>query len=360
MSPAVITETVWSLAHQKPAIIPQSIFVITTSLGYDKIKETLFETSAWDCFVKTLKQRGIHVAGRLQFGPARDHIRLLPRSDCQGDVEDILTKADSEAAADCILRFVREFAADPDTRIIASIAGGRKTMTALLMSCMTLLGREQDKVCHVLVSPPYDNPYLEPPFLYPGSGTKHRLPGSSKSWPSDRARIDLVEIPFVRMRAWYERDFFAQPASYMELVQRVQRTFRQPVEYPRVTINMFNGMIQINGEPLKLNAGEFALFCVVARRVREKRPFLQWQDLEADLTELRSEPGRIQEAAWHVAFRDIHWDWKEDTRKRASRLRRKLKKILRDKPLIDALFPTPRSRSDIAAPYPGAKIVFRK
>lgn len=360
MSPAVITETVWALAHQKPAIIPQSIFVITTSLGYAKIKETLFETGVWDCFVKKLKQKGLPVAGRLQFGPAHDHIRLLPRCDRQGDVNDVLTRADSEAAADCILRFVREFAADPDTRIIASIAGGRKTMSALLMSCMILLGREQDMVCHVLVSPPYDDPHLEPLFLYPGSGTKHRLPGNRKSWPSNGARIDFVEIPFVRMRAWYERDFFAQPTSYMELVQRVQRTFRPPVEYPPVTIDMLNGRIQIGGESLKLSAGEFALFCVIARRVRQNRRFLRWQDLEADLTGLRTEPGVIQEAAWHVAFRDIRWDWKEDTRKRASRLRRKLGKVLRDKRLVDALFPTPRSRSDVAAPYPSGKIVFRK
>ena len=43
-----------------------------------------------------------------------------------------------------------------DATLIASIAGGRKTMGALLYGCMTLLGRETDRLTHVLVHEPFE------------------------------------------------------------------------------------------------------------------------------------------------------------------------------------------------------------
>ena len=36
-SPAVLTETVWALAHQKPAIIPDEIVVLVTKSGKEKL-----------------------------------------------------------------------------------------------------------------------------------------------------------------------------------------------------------------------------------------------------------------------------------------------------------------------------------
>ena len=43
MSPAVLTETVWALAHENPPILPDRIGVITTRPGRDKIKKILFD-----------------------------------------------------------------------------------------------------------------------------------------------------------------------------------------------------------------------------------------------------------------------------------------------------------------------------
>jgi CRISPR-associated protein (TIGR02584 family) len=85
---------------------------------------------------------------------ATDHVRLLPTSDGSADLQDIVTSEDSLSAADFIMRSLRKITEDPTTRVIASIAGGRKTMAAILASCMVLLGRSQDRLCHVLVNPP--------------------------------------------------------------------------------------------------------------------------------------------------------------------------------------------------------------
>jgi len=52
------------------------------------------------------------------------------------ELQDIRTPADNEAAADFLLEQVRTIVGNPDTQLIASIAGGRKTMGALLLPCV--------------------------------------------------------------------------------------------------------------------------------------------------------------------------------------------------------------------------------
>ena len=57
---------------------------------------------------------------------------------------DIVTPEQNDLAAAFILEQVRQVVTNPETRLIASIAGGRKTMGALLHAAVTLIGRETD------------------------------------------------------------------------------------------------------------------------------------------------------------------------------------------------------------------------
>jgi CRISPR-associated protein (TIGR02584 family) len=59
---------------------------------------------------------------------------------------------------------VRELTADPDCAIHASIAGGRKTMGFYLGYALSLFGRPQDRLSHVLVSSPFES---NQNFFYP-------------------------------------------------------------------------------------------------------------------------------------------------------------------------------------------------
>ena len=66
-------------------------------------------------------------------------------------------------------------AEDNGTELHVSIAGGRKTMSALLFSCMSLLGREQDKVYHELLLPALEGG-VTPTFYYPKRGKLSKRP----------------------------------------------------------------------------------------------------------------------------------------------------------------------------------------
>ena len=201
MSPAVLTETVWALATETPSWIPEDVIVITTLEGRAKLQESLFVSNQWMHLKRALKKRGLSVEGKLQFG-AKDTIRVI--GDGVHDFNDIATLDQNKATADFILRVLREYTENPNTKLAASIAGGRKTMSALMLSCMNLLGREQDRVCHVLANDSYI--LKNKKFLFPRSNQEEK-----------EAAIQLSNIPFVRVRGLYEKELGEAPASYSEM-----------------------------------------------------------------------------------------------------------------------------------------------
>ena len=259
ISPSVLTETVWALTQEKDPVIPDRIVVLTTTIGRQTLARNLFgRDRGWERLVATLVEEGHQVDGKLRFGLASDHVRLFPAHSGDSDLADLVTSADNLAAADFILRELRSFTENPGTRVLASIAGGRKTMSALLMSCMSLLGRKQDRVLHVLVTPPFDTP-LDPPFLFPEDGIIHR-PRDGEGHQSTGAAIDLIDVPFVRMRGWYEGAFKTVPPGYAALVAGVQRKAPPAAVRPAITFNRSKGTLLIEGTPaVALSAPEAAV-----------------------------------------------------------------------------------------------------
>lgn len=167
MSPAVLTETVWALAHEPEPVIPHRVIAVTTAAGRDQIRRLLLTPSAhldgrspWDALRASLLEAGYDLAGRLRFGATADDLRVItamdPATGQSRELDDLRTPADNTAAADFLLEQVRAITANPDTRLVASVAGGRKTMGALLYAAVCLAARETDRVTHVLVSEPFE------------------------------------------------------------------------------------------------------------------------------------------------------------------------------------------------------------
>lgn len=355
MSPAILTETVWSLAHQKGPILPDKIVVVTTAPGRKAMEESLFDNSEWNNMVAELNRKGIRTEGMLKFGEAQDHIRLLPAASGVNNIEDITTPEESVASADFIMQTLREFTENPETRVIASIAGGRKTMSALMMSCMSLLGREQDRVCHVLVNAPYDRPDMDPPFYFPQKGVKHKCSG--KTYNSLNAQLQLIDIPFVRMRGWYEQKYRDIPASYSTLVRRFSGITPRPINYPNVTVDMRNGEFKMDEKTVPLSPLEFALVATLAAMRKEGLVAGNWADVGERIEMLRERRNVDSDCVWFHDFCEKAFDLEDDTRKTASRVRNKLDRVLGKPELTRALVPSLRGQQ--FDPYPPAKIQYR-
>lgn len=342
MSPAVLTETVWALAHEPQPIVPDEIVTLTTTVGREAVIRELFRKAGWRRLCDALAGDGLDAGGCLRFGPAAASIRLFPAPDGSRDLADLTTAAEHETAADLILQTLRGFTEDPSTRVIASLAGGRRTTSALLLSCMSLLARPQDRLCHVLVNPPYDSPQLEPLFLFPEPEVVHRLGGAWEEFPSVEARIELVEVPFVRMRPLYRDQFRRLPPSYSMLVRQVERWSRGEF-LPEIEVDVARGEVRVGGRELRLSAFEFAFFLVVARRISAGRPWRSWIDVGDEMEQLRSDVSR-KAPEWLHEFAGRVFDPVEDPRKLASVVRRKLDVLVGDRSVGRKLLPNLQRR----------------
>ena len=193
-SPAVLTETVWALAHGEKPLVPDEVVVLTTKTGKARVRDAMLgATGAWTALLSALRKEKIPIEGKLVFGETSIHV--IPDSS-GNELDDLRTGEDNLRTADFMLGELRKYTESPDTVVLASIAGGRKTMSALLFSCMTLLGREDDKIYHVLIPSEYECG-MEPPFYFPQKGVTHQLlvRGDRKSTRLNSSHDDISRMP---------------------------------------------------------------------------------------------------------------------------------------------------------------------
>jgi CRISPR-associated protein (TIGR02584 family) len=246
LSPAIVTETIWALAT-RDGIIPDRVVLITTSSGAELLENCLFtprddwaDSSVWDCLRKSLN------AGPNQL------IADSPKVICISDgtkgralpLDDIRSPAENEAAAEFIFSQVWEVVRDKNRRLHASVAGGRKTMGALLHAAVSLIGREEDRISHVLVSAPYDT---LPDFYFP---TQPLCPlfdrRTGRAHEASDAEITLAELPFVPLRNRFQ-ELDELPGSFLTLrdqcSEKLKRDAMRPVP---IRIDHSNNILEVD------------------------------------------------------------------------------------------------------------------
>lgn len=239
ISPAILTETIWALAQGKPRIppvIPDDVVAITTRRGAKSITEQLLTPAenfggqtVWQALRQVLLGANSHADSRLTLyvrqiecpNPATGQVEFL---------EDIRSEEQNLAAAEFILKQVREQTVAADRQLIASLAGGRKTMGALLHAAFTHLARPRDRLTHVLVDEPFDGG-LQPLFYYPTQPVQRLVARDGKTFLAREARIELAEVPFVPLRVRFP-DIAAVPTHFRTLVQKYVETFKRDASKP--------------------------------------------------------------------------------------------------------------------------------
>lgn len=187
MTPQVITETLYGMARTGEPW-PERIEIITTRIGADKVYAGLIEQGHLARLCDEL--------GRPRLEGEALKINVVPGEDGT-PVNDARTLPDHEALADFITERVRQLTADDANQLHASIAGGRKTMTFYLGYAMSLFGRAQDRMSHVLVSEGYES---HPEFYFPTRESQIIHDREGQPLDMHQAEVSLADIPFVRQR----------------------------------------------------------------------------------------------------------------------------------------------------------------
>ncbi|GAB4111722.1 MAG: hypothetical protein Kow001_13340 [Acidobacteriota bacterium] len=261
LSPQVVTETLYALSRQNdPPFIPTEIHVITTAEGAERLRLTLLsDEPGW--FHRLGRDYGLP---EIKFDDDTIHVLTGPEGEL---LPDIRTREENQAVADLVLQVIRCLTADDETALHVSLAGGRKTMGFYAGYALCLMGRPQDRLSHVLVSPPYES---NPQFFYP-TPYRHVIftpPPDSRPLDAARAEVVLAEIPFASLRYGLDERLVKGTATFGEVVSAARRL----LDPPSLEFDLDARTVLLGGHKLRLPPVQLAFLSWLARRTVMGKP----------------------------------------------------------------------------------------
>ena len=306
MSPAVVTETLYALVHESPAFVPDEIHVITTLDGKQKIQKELLDPQLgrFHTFMRDyLPQQSIrfdastvHVISEFRSVTASPFGQLpnMPKAgQVREELQDITTAKDNEAAANTIYSVLREIKSQPGTRLHASVAGGRKSMSFYMGHAFSLLAEADDQLSHVLVSEPFENPQLG--FYYPPREPVLRSwtdrQGEQHSVSTGQADIKLARLSVLKLGVLLGRDWPVKAQNSFEFAVTLAQA---AVEPPRRKVvltrdrktDQLRGSLYLCGETVELPPQDFVVFAIYALARAKQHEANLIDGAEVDLTVL--------------------------------------------------------------------------
>lgn len=259
LSPQIVTETVYALTQaQSPPWVPTEIHLLTTTEGANRARLSLFSDDlGW--FYRLCADYGL---SGIRFDAS--HIHVLQNASGQ-HMDDIRSVDDNSAAADAITAKVRELSADPHCALHVSIAGGRKSMGFYVGYALSLYGRAQDRLSHVLVSEPFEQTL---DFFYPTPQSHVLKRSDGRMADTKDAQVTLAHIPFVSLRHGLPEALLDGDASFNETVEAA----RLALAPPTLDICRRNCTITARGKTIKLAPAPLAMLALFARRAQKDLP----------------------------------------------------------------------------------------
>lgn len=201
-SPAVLSECLYYYHAEEYGKNRRfsEIKVITTGTGRRKIVDQLLgEDNIIRRLEKDLKIR----EGSIPFS---EEDILVPTDPVTGiDLEDFNSTEENDLASRLINMQVKKYTDDDCNRVTASIAGGRKTQSAMMALAFQFFGRAQDEVMHILVNDALTRPGNN--WFYPNDPT------------DDEQKLSVSDVPVLKIgRYLSQRD----TVDVSEIFQEIQ------------------------------------------------------------------------------------------------------------------------------------------
>ncbi len=277
MSPQVVTETLYALSRGPRPFLPTEIHLVTTAEGRDRARLTLL-----------LPEQGLFHQLRSDYGlPEMGFSELNIHVVCGeggGELSDIRTPEDNRAMANHIMELVRNLTSENKSALHVSLAGGRKTMGYYIGQAISLFGRPQDRLSHVLVSEHFES---HPDFFYPTPYDKRITTRDGRPLNTKDAQVTLAEIDFVRLRDELPANSLVMKTGFSDCVAMLNAA----LDEPHLTIDYLTGVFRAGAIELDLTQRERVFFAWFARRAKEGKPPI-------------TKPGDVGTADFNEIYRD--------------------------------------------------------
>lgn len=262
LTPRRLTEALYALivpADGGPPFVPTAIHVVTTTRGRDRARRELLDRETG---------RFLRFCADCRLDPSQiafdDDSFIVVERDGR-PLEDITTAADHAAAAEALVRLVRRLTSDDDAAIHASLAGGRRTIALYLGHALSLYGRPQDRLSHVVVDPRFaDHAFHYPPVPPATLVIRGRRVNTAD------ARVTLADVPFFRLRAELPLrviDELPPPGATGTHASLAAAT-------PTIELHLRRNLLIAGGETVPVPPANFAFYAVMARRCAQGRDFV--------------------------------------------------------------------------------------
>lgn len=283
LTPQVVTETLFATMRRAPDALPHEVHVITTAQGAERVRLALLsEQPGW-------LQRFVGDFGLAPIQLRSDDIHVIRDPDGQ-PLTDIRSAQDNVLAADQIAELVRRLTADADTDLHISLAGGRKTLGFFAGYALSLWGRAQDSLSHVLVNEPFEQSW---DFFYPTPYERIIETRDGNLADCAHAQVTLADIPFVRLRHGLPQPLLQGQASFADAVRAAQVQLGPA----RLVLDLGAGQIEAAGQRVALAPAELAFLAWFARRTLAGQAGLERPS--------KAEPSQAHAQAYLAEYRRI-------------------------------------------------------
>jgi hypothetical protein len=170
------------------------------------------------------------------------------------EIPDITNSRCSQAYLDLIMATAAEMTSRDDICLHCVVAGGRRTMSVHLAMVMQLLARPRDCMYHLLVDPWEAETNSD--FYFPTRRSQPMKTYDGMAFDAKEVRVELVEIPFLRLRHRVPGELLAS-SNYRDILNWLQRDVEvaSPVLPLRIEVEkrcISIGAIEIQLDPLEL------------------------------------------------------------------------------------------------------------
>lgn len=213
LTPQIVTETLFCLAVQKKIKIDQ-LFIITTARGRDIIsgKDNEYNKQRGYPSLK-IQLKKLSRQYKIKHPFFNDNDNIIVAREMAADLYDVRNDRHNLLFPNKVCEIIKEKTNDQKNVLHCSISGGRKTMSVDMAFALTLFGREDDKLYHVLVNETLE---FNKDFWFPRDKKEKKL-------------IEISELPLVKLRSLlgdFTKNKIFNELSYTDLVELMQQQLR--------------------------------------------------------------------------------------------------------------------------------------
>ena len=236
-TPQVITETLWYYTYNEIREFDR-IVLVTTSVGKSNIIKELYDN-------KRLENLELALAKKTGHFEISDEDIITLKDSKGNELEDVRTSNDSEDMAKHVFEIMKELTLDNNSRLTVVIAGGRKTMPAILALASSFYGREQDEMVHVLIN----EELFWSDWFYPDD-------------PDDpKQKIEISQLPFLRLKNYTTGISTDSPQDALLIAQT-----RLDELAPITRVAIEKNKITVDSQTFQLPPAEMQIWRYMARK----------------------------------------------------------------------------------------------